>query len=615
MSGFEIVGVVLGAYPILYDTAKDLRGASKKVKSWWFFEREFDDFVSEVQKEWIAFSQILEILLDPIDLTPDERQRLQDEPECSLWHESHVQTQIRERITPKYYEWFMGQLLDMNNALNELHSMLPIANVHLLSSTSVEAELFRLKRTFSNRKGKLLATIQSRNEALFNFLEKASHITRSYTPVVPPKSHSRSPFKKFGHLQKHSQYAYLFLRKKWTCGCSHSHHCGIAIEQSDIDPSLTLLVSDEERSTRMRLIFDSLPVPTQEPSQTKHEEVAELKQQISLKRKLRELKPKQSPGALSLAMSTLSLMTNPFSSGRSKVELEKGEKKLKKKSLVLLGSNVSSDASQTGSAQGEIGERAPRGVRFVDDSTLASPASFSLSTRQIDNICDIVSSSVTKGYEASEVIHQNTRLFLLAENKENQIPSQATIEDFITATAGRDKRLRIAVSILRSVLYLGASQWIPTSWDKAHLILINNDSSDPQPYFKSALLSDLRSVSDSGKQVDKTRVSFFTIGVLLLELLFRETFETQPFRAQFLNAMGQANEATDLCAALQWHQRVSEECGYELSDAIRRCILCAFDAPPNLSDPSFVEAVWYGVVKPLETFLSAWNRDPVRNLV
>ncbi len=129
MSGFEIAGVVLGAYPILYEAAKDLRGVMKKDKCWWFFEREFDDFVSGVYKEYVSFSLTLEFLLEPLDLTPDERRRLQDERDCILWHEAHVQTQLKRRIQAKYHVWFMEQLAEMKAAVHELHDILPFRKV------------------------------------------------------------------------------------------------------------------------------------------------------------------------------------------------------------------------------------------------------------------------------------------------------------------------------------------------------------------------------------------------------------------------------------------------------------------------------------------------------
>jgi hypothetical protein len=103
------------------------------------------------------------------------------------------------------------------------------------------------------------------------------------------------------------------------------------------------------------------------------------------------------------------------------------------------------------------------------------------------------------------------------------------------------------------------------------------------------------------------RTYMFAIGVLLLELLFRETLERQPFRTQFLGPTVEPNEYTDFCTAMQWQKKVMEECGTGLADAIHRCIVCSFDSPLDLSSPSFVNSVWQGVGKPVEEFLKAWD--------
>ncbi|TGJ79341.1 hypothetical protein E0Z10_g9425 [Xylaria hypoxylon] len=618
MSGFEIAGLILGAYPILYDTAKDLRGALKKTKAWWFFERTFDDFVSEVQKEYVSFSQILEILLDPLDLSSDERRRLQDEPNCSLWHEAHVQDQLRQRIQPKYHVWFMGQLEEMNTALAELHAMLPIDKIYILDSTSVEATLFKFKRSFSNKKDVLLATVRSKNDALFHFLEKASHITQSASVTVSSKLRARVSLRRVSFLQDHSQRAFKFLRDRWTCSCPQHHHCGIAIEHHENTPSLSLLLSGKGDIARIKVVFDMV---LSKPEQTIHEEVTILKQQMSLKRTLRNLKFRRSQSTLALGISALSLVSNPFSSERNKVRLEKDERKLKKKAPVsMTNPKLPPIPSQEGNVVSpltthpQIPGQPRRQVRFAEEHAGVSASPSIASKGHIDNICEIVDRSILESYDACEEIGQDTRMFLQTGPQVRQPLQQTTVEAFIAATPRRDKRMHVALVILRSMLCLGPSSWIPPSWNKSHLTLISDNTSDTQPYFfQSSLLSDPLSLGTPAPQSDQTRASLFSIGVLLLELLFRETFEKQPFRAQFLNNMGQANEVTDLCAALQWHQRVGEECGYELSDAIRRCIVCAFDAPHNPGDPEFIEAVWYGVVQPLENFLSAWNNNIGKN--
>ncbi|CCF44936.1 hypothetical protein CH063_14177 [Colletotrichum higginsianum] len=69
MSGFEIAGVVLGAFPILCGTAKNLGTMFKKTKWWWQFETSFENFVSTIATQEIAYIQVLERLLGPLDVT------------------------------------------------------------------------------------------------------------------------------------------------------------------------------------------------------------------------------------------------------------------------------------------------------------------------------------------------------------------------------------------------------------------------------------------------------------------------------------------------------------------------------------------------------------------
>lgn len=133
MSGFEIAGVVLGLFPIVYDTAKDLRGVFHDAQSWWRFEREFEDFILKVERQKIAFSQILEILFDPLhQLSLSERDALGNNPNSPLWYDLRIQEVLKDRIRQKYMGWFMRQLGDINDALEELLGLLPIQKVRTL---------------------------------------------------------------------------------------------------------------------------------------------------------------------------------------------------------------------------------------------------------------------------------------------------------------------------------------------------------------------------------------------------------------------------------------------------------------------------------------------------
>jgi hypothetical protein len=103
------------------------------------------------------------------------------------------------------------------------------------------------------------------------------------------------------------------------------------------------------------------------------------------------------------------------------------------------------------------------------------------------------------------------------------------------------------------------------------------------------------------------RASLFTIGVLLVELLFRKSLESLPLREQYLGRVGMADYTADLCTSIQRQRQVEAEFGDKIADAIRRCVLCAFEPQPDLSDSTFIRAVCTNVAEPLEEFLLAWN--------
>lgn len=133
MSGFEIAGLVLGAFPILCEAATGLRGVFKDFRSWRRFETTFENFILGLEREHISFSQTLDLLLDPIDnLSQNERQALRDDPNSPLWFDLRIQKELEQRVQPKYHDWFMRQLRGMNDALDELHVMLPVDKVQSL---------------------------------------------------------------------------------------------------------------------------------------------------------------------------------------------------------------------------------------------------------------------------------------------------------------------------------------------------------------------------------------------------------------------------------------------------------------------------------------------------
>lgn len=185
-----------------------------------------------------------------------------------------------------------------------------------------------------------------------------------------------------------------------------------------------------------------------------------------------------------------------------------------------------------------------------------------------------------------------------------------TFEAFLSSTRRRDTRIKVGHSLALVVVSLGGSSWVPESWSKSDVFLFQDPSTPvPQPYLSHPSLRKTLVPCGSVPTRTKAQRALFSLGVLLLELLFGEKLENQPFRVDHMGKDGKPNETTDLFTALHWQKRVEEGFGDELAEAIMRCLVCIFEteSSPNLSDTAFLRAVWQQVLLPVEKFLSAWR--------
>lgn len=262
-------------------------------------------------------------------------------------------------------------------------------------------------------------------------------------------------------------------------------------------------------------------------------------------------------------------------------------------------------------------------MRFADDPPDSPGAQVGAdeSTIAIKDLCHAIQPSIRLSIDASNFelgfLESSARSRLLLNlDPENQMPLQGyrieSLDTFVKATPRRDARLKVGCDLVHVILSLGTSSWIPDTWSAKDLFLVRDpDIPLPKPYFSHVSLRDTLSRNESRSAAKQTQSSLFALGVLLLELIFRDQLENQPFRAALMGADKRPTAATDLATALVWQQKVEEELGHDLADAVKRCLVCMFDqaTTPDLSNSGFVQAVWQQVIQPIETFLSAWNRN------
>jgi hypothetical protein len=110
----------------------------------------------------------------------------------------------------------------------------------------------------------------------------------------------------------------------------------------------------------------------------------------------------------------------------------------------------------------------------------------------------------------------------------------------------RRRRLAIAVTLANSMLQLHTGPWLPEAWGKRDIHFLQGRDGyihTEHPFLKGVFDSNETARTDSGdEQLRKTTTracssSLLLLGILILELWFNETIESQPFRNGFQDPM------------------------------------------------------------------------------
>lgn len=91
MSGIEIVGLVLGAFPIILNGLESYRKGFEPLDEWWQFRTQFIAFTDDIRHQMMKYNENMIRLLDPITICTDGDQLAallmipnQDNPEVDI---------------------------------------------------------------------------------------------------------------------------------------------------------------------------------------------------------------------------------------------------------------------------------------------------------------------------------------------------------------------------------------------------------------------------------------------------------------------------------------------------------------------------------------------------
>jgi hypothetical protein len=126
MSGIEIAGLVLGAFPILIYALESYREGAEVVGDWWRIERAYTKCKQDLKYQQLLFEGNIERFLLPF-VDDDELKQLMENPAGTAWEDPELEKKLQERL-PKAYDTFLGVMVDINKLMESLKKALSVDN-------------------------------------------------------------------------------------------------------------------------------------------------------------------------------------------------------------------------------------------------------------------------------------------------------------------------------------------------------------------------------------------------------------------------------------------------------------------------------------------------------
>ena len=125
MSGIEIAGLVLAAFPIILNCLDYYRRSFEPLEEWWRFENELVSFTDDIRHQMMRYNQNLLQLLDPIIADYDSLLALAGDAEDPRWTDGSLNNALEQRLAEEY-ERYIRTIQRMNAIMEDLHKLLQV---------------------------------------------------------------------------------------------------------------------------------------------------------------------------------------------------------------------------------------------------------------------------------------------------------------------------------------------------------------------------------------------------------------------------------------------------------------------------------------------------------
>ncbi|RMJ13401.1 hypothetical protein CDV36_006916 [Fusarium kuroshium] len=144
MSGFEIAGVVLGAFPIALSALEKYREGAKRVDLFYTIRREHKKCRDDLVFNNLLFKSNLRRLLLPLVVDDDKIEELLSAPGGPGWREKELDNLLQKRMKDGYTLYF-DCIAEMKRIMDELNRVLALDSEVVQRNLDTAVRMFTLR--------------------------------------------------------------------------------------------------------------------------------------------------------------------------------------------------------------------------------------------------------------------------------------------------------------------------------------------------------------------------------------------------------------------------------------------------------------------------------------
>ena len=614
MSGIEVAGLVLGAFPLVIAGVQFYINGCDTVKRWRKWESVLAHLARNVKAEHRIFRNICKRL--ELEIIHDgQRQREVTEAQIDALEERlgdsyddfvAVARDLAKTLAKCRRKLDLDKDGNVSKALNRIDKLLIIDKPKWLQANSARREWSKIKLSFSEKDfDKLLERIDKNNRTLRRMLKDSSIIGDLSLNYKAESCCGEG----YSTVRAHAKTLYYILDQSLssTCNCSNPHDTNLRLEaRRKKERPVTAAGGGDAVSFTMMFLIEK-PIAGRDKTWNWRKAIVEpLKQGDSLTHpqkasiESRLSAPEQTPN-ISAAL------TSNFSS------------------LMAVGS---SNAMHRHASSSDI--TALYHGDYLKPKKNKSDSEV-IPVKRISNLCHAIRTVRDEesclGVLVDESDHQHRISMIKSLQSTQNITLKTLLDNNINLTS-RD-RLILGTKLVATLLQLYRTPWLSDDWGREDIHFVKVHSKDtPSAYFQEPFIT--RSfVPNGGLQAtgnaptvgrQRSRRSplsvrvppLFSLGILLIELSYCKPIETLgpgvglPGECDTGITQGMCEDDVKFCVALRLLEPHNDQgmnyawTGLRYANAVRRCIRCDLDVSEGEYDSdAFHAAVYQGVMEPL----------------